>query len=108
MRWPPSLRPISRLKPDDGHQYRYTQYADLTMRAPDVDVPAMLLDIDRVNEPVDVLAAKVHSYAERFEPLASKVRRYAERFELLAPKADKVKAPAARRDGAAVHDFRLW
>ncbi|WP_405393464.1 replication-relaxation family protein (plasmid) [Streptomyces sp. NBC_01102] len=79
-----------------GHKlpYGYTQYADLTMRAPDVDVPAMLLEVDRVNEPVDVLVAKV--------------RRYTEWFELLAPKADKVKAHAARRDGAAAHDFRLW
>ncbi|WP_331737487.1 replication-relaxation family protein (plasmid) [Streptomyces sp. NBC_00984] len=74
--------------------YGYTQYADLTMRAPDVDVPAMLLEVDRVNEPVDVLVAKV--------------RRYSEWFELLAPKADKVRAQAARHDGAAVHDFRLW
>ncbi|MFE4336503.1 replication-relaxation family protein [Streptomyces sp. NPDC056831] len=79
-----------------GHKlpYGYTQYADLTMQAPDVDVPAMLLEVDRVNEPVDVLVAKV--------------RRYTEWFELLAPKADKVKAHAARHDGAAVHDFRLW
>ncbi|MFE3144385.1 replication-relaxation family protein [Streptomyces scopuliridis] len=79
-----------------GHKlpYGYTQYADLTMRAPDVDVPAMLLEVDRVNEPVDVLVAKV--------------RRYTEWFELLAPKADKAKARAARHDGAAVHDFRLW
>ncbi|WP_233436169.1 replication-relaxation family protein [Streptomyces anulatus] len=74
--------------------YGYTQYADLTMRAPDVDVPAMLLEVDRVNEPVDVLVAKV--------------RRYTEWFELLVPKADKAKAHAARRDGATVHDFRLW
>ncbi|MFC8596520.1 hypothetical protein [Streptomyces atroolivaceus] len=36
------------------------------------------------------------------------MRRYTEWFELLASKADKVKAHAARRDGAAVHDFRLW
>lgn len=79
-----------------GHKlpYGYTQYADLTMRAPDVDVPAMLLEVDRVTEPVDVLVAKV--------------RRYTEWFELLAPKADKDKAHAARRKGAAVHDFRLW
>ncbi|MEK8141569.1 hypothetical protein NKH18_00240 [Streptomyces sp. M10(2022)] len=79
-----------------GHKlpYGYTQYADLTMRAPDVDVPAMLLEVDRVNEPVDVLV--------------DKVRRYTEWFELLAPKADKGKVQAARRDGAAVHDFRLW
>lgn len=74
--------------------YGYTQYADLTMRAPDVDVPAMLLEVDRVNEPVDVLV--------------DKVRRYTEWFELLAPKADKDKAHAARREGAAVHGFRLW
>ncbi|MFB6717303.1 hypothetical protein ACFCZY_37565 [Streptomyces sp. NPDC056237] len=74
--------------------YGYTQYADLTMRAPNVDVPAMLPEVDRVNEPVDVLV--------------DKVRRYNEWFELLAPKADKTKAHAARRDGAAVHDFRLW
>ncbi|MEU4799432.1 hypothetical protein [Streptomyces sp. NPDC023327] len=29
----------------------YTQYTDLTMRAPDAGVPAMLLEVDRVNEP---------------------------------------------------------
>jgi hypothetical protein len=74
--------------------YGYTQYADLTLRAPDAGVPAMLLEVDRVTEPVDVLVAKV--------------RRYSEWFELLAPKADKVKVHAARRKGAAVHDFRLW
>jgi hypothetical protein len=74
--------------------YGYTQYADLTLRAPDAGVPAMLLEVDRVTEPVDVLVAKV--------------RRYSEWFELLVPKADKVKAHAARRKGAAVHDFRLW
>ncbi|MGX1887266.1 hypothetical protein [Streptomyces sp. NPDC055287] len=79
-----------------GHKlpYGYTQYADLTMRAPDAGVPAMLLEVDRVNEPVDVLVAKL--------------RRYTEWFELLAPKADKYQAQAARYDGAAVHDFRLW
>lgn len=77
-----------------GHKlpYGYTQYADLTMRAPDAGVPAMLLEVDRVTEPVDDLAAKL--------------RRYTEWFELLAPKADAIKAKAAR--GAAVHDFRLW
>ncbi|MET9661592.1 replication-relaxation family protein [Streptomyces sp. NPDC006510] len=77
-----------------GHKlpYGYTQYADLTMRAPDAGVPAMLLEVDRVNEPVDDLVAKL--------------RRYTEWFELLAPKADAIKAKAAR--GAAVHDFRLW
>ncbi|MFD6798795.1 replication-relaxation family protein [Streptomyces cyaneofuscatus] len=74
--------------------YGYTQYADLTMRAPDAGVPAMLLEIDRVTEPVDVLV--------------DKVRRYTEWFELLAPKADKIKEKAARRQGAAVHGFRLW
>ncbi|MGW3167931.1 replication-relaxation family protein [Streptomyces sp. NPDC001142] len=74
--------------------YGYTQYADLTMRAPDAGVPAMLLEVDRVNEPVDVLV--------------DKVRRYTEWFELLAPKADKVRAQAAGHHGAAVHDFRLW
>ncbi|MCX5434805.1 replication-relaxation family protein (plasmid) [Streptomyces sp. NBC_00257] len=79
-----------------GHKlpYGYTQYADLTMRAPDAGVPAMLLEVDRVNEPVD--------------DLVDKVRRYTEWFELLAPKADKVKAQAAHHHGAAVHDFRLW
>ncbi|MEU9189453.1 replication-relaxation family protein [Streptomyces sp. NPDC048484] len=79
-----------------GHKlpYGYTQYADLTMQAPDADVPTMLLEVDRVNEPVDVLVAKV--------------RRYSEWFELLAPKADKVKAQAASHHGARVHDFRLW
>ncbi|MFI6530668.1 replication-relaxation family protein [Streptomyces uncialis] len=74
--------------------YGYTQYADLTMRAPDAGVPAMLLEIDRVNEPVDDLVAKV--------------RRYTEWFELLAPKADPDHERAARREGAAVHGFRLW
>ncbi|MCZ0983799.1 replication-relaxation family protein [Streptomyces diastatochromogenes] len=72
--------------------YGYTQYADLTMRAPDAGVPAMLLEVDRVNEPVD--------------ELVDKLRRYADWFELLAPKADAAKAKAAR--GAAVHGFRLW
>ncbi|MER6784385.1 replication-relaxation family protein [Streptomyces sp. NPDC000658] len=40
-----------------GHKlpYGYTQYADLMMRAPDAGVPAMLLEVDRVNEPVDDL-----------------------------------------------------
>ncbi|MGW5679755.1 replication-relaxation family protein [Streptomyces sp. NPDC003860] len=74
--------------------YGYTQYADLTMRAPDAGVPAMLLEVDRVNEPVDDLTAKL--------------RRYTDWFELLAPKADADKEKAARRQGAAVHDFRLW
>ncbi|MFE3687793.1 replication-relaxation family protein [Streptomyces sp. NPDC059095] len=72
--------------------YGYTQYADLTMRAPDAGVPAMLLEIDRANEPVDDLTAKL--------------RRYSDWFELLAPKADSDRARAAR--GAAVHGFRLW
>ncbi|MEE1943268.1 replication-relaxation family protein [Streptomyces sp. TRM 70361] len=74
--------------------YGYTQYADLTMRAPDAGVPAMLLEVDRVTEPVDDLVAKL--------------RRYTDWFELLAPKADANKEKAARRQGAAVHDFRLW
>ncbi|WP_274535188.1 replication-relaxation family protein [Streptomyces sp. CB02488] len=79
-----------------GHKlpYGYTQYADLTMRAPDAGVPAMLLEVDRVNEPVDDLVAKL--------------RRYSDWFELLAPKADADKEKAARRQGQAVHDFRLW
>ncbi|WP_371095120.1 replication-relaxation family protein [Streptomyces sanglieri] len=72
--------------------YGYTQYADLTMRAPDAGVPAMLLEVDRVNEPVD--------------DLVDKLRRYHDWFELLAPKADANKEKAAQ--GAAVHDFRLW
>ncbi|MFF9512154.1 hypothetical protein ACF1BU_36500 [Streptomyces sp. NPDC014724] len=67
--------------------------ADLTMRAPDAGVPAMLLEVDRVNEPVD--------------ELVDKLRRYTDWFELLAPKADANKEKAARRQGAAVHDFRL-
>lgn len=74
--------------------YGYTQYADLTMRAPDAGVPAMLLEVDRVNEPVD--------------ELVDKLRRYRDWFELLAPKADANKEKAARRQGAVVHDFRLW
>ncbi|WP_411573417.1 hypothetical protein [Streptomyces fradiae] len=74
--------------------YGYTQYADLTMRAPDAGVPAVLLEVDRVNEPVD--------------DLVDKLRRYHDWFELLAPRADPIKAKAARRQGPAVHDFRLW
>ncbi|MFJ6669051.1 replication-relaxation family protein [Streptomyces sp. NPDC091383] len=74
--------------------YGYTQYADLTMRAPDAGVPAMLLEVDRVNEPVD--------------DLVDKLRRYNDWFELLAPKPDVDRERAARRQGAAVHDFRLW
>ncbi|MEV5568042.1 hypothetical protein AB0L54_35095, partial [Streptomyces sp. NPDC052196] len=74
--------------------YGYTQYADLTMRAPDAGVPAMLLEVDRVNEPVDDLTAKLRCYSDW--------------FELLAPKADADQERAARRQGAAVHDFRLW
>ncbi|MGZ0200593.1 replication-relaxation family protein [Streptomyces sp. RM1] len=74
--------------------YGYTQYADLTMRAPDAGVPAMLLEVDRVTEPVD--------------DLVDKLRRYHDWFELLAPKADANKEKAARRQGAAVHEFRLW
>ncbi|MEL5960066.1 replication-relaxation family protein [Streptomyces sp. CLV115] len=54
--------------------YGYTQYADLIMRAPDAGVPAMLLEVDRVNEPVD--------------ELVDKLRRYTEWFELLAPRTD--------------------
>ncbi|MGW7361295.1 hypothetical protein ACWGI0_32920 [Streptomyces sp. NPDC054802] len=52
----------------------------------------MLLEVDRVTEPVD--------------DLVDKIRRYHERFELLAPKADATKEKSAR--GAAVHAFRLW
>ncbi|CAL9676742.1 replication-relaxation family protein [Streptomyces sp. enrichment culture] len=75
--------------------YGYTQYADLTMRAPDAGVPAMLLEVDRVTEPVD--------------DLVDKLRRYHEWFELLAPKADANKEMVARHhNGAAVHAFRLW
>lgn len=74
--------------------YGYTQYADLTMRAPDAGVPAMLLEVDRVTEPVD--------------DLVDKLRRYHDWFELLAPKADADKEKVARHNGAAVHDFRLW
>ncbi|MEU4955266.1 hypothetical protein ACFYN3_40845, partial [Streptomyces lavendulae] len=72
--------------------YGYTQYADLTMRAPDVGVPAMLLEVDRVTEPVD--------------DLLDKLRRYHDWFELPAPKADRHREKSAQ--GAAVHDFRLW
>jgi hypothetical protein len=44
------------------------------MRAPDGGVPAILLEVDRVTEPVD--------------DLVPKLRRYTEWFELLAPKAE--------------------
>ncbi|MDN3297253.1 hypothetical protein QWM81_25065 [Streptomyces ficellus] len=70
--------------------YGYIKYADLTMRAPDASVPAMLLEVDRVTEPVD--------------ELVDKLRRYTEWFELLAPKADAIKEKAARGG----HGFRLW
>ncbi|MCF3180034.1 replication-relaxation family protein [Streptomyces polychromogenes] len=72
--------------------YGYTQYADLTMRAPDAGVPAMLLEVDRVTEPVD--------------DLLDKLRRYQDWFELLAPKADAHREMAAQ--GGSVHGFRLW
>jgi hypothetical protein len=62
--------------------YGYTQYADLTMRAPDAGVPAMLLEVDRVNEPVD--------------DLVDKLRRYHDWFELPAPKARTKTEPAVR------------
>ncbi|MDX2935566.1 hypothetical protein [Streptomyces ipomoeae] len=39
--------------------YGYAQYADLTMRAPDAAVPAILLEIDHVTEPVDDLVDKL-------------------------------------------------
>ncbi|MGA5499416.1 replication-relaxation family protein [Streptomyces cinereoruber] len=76
--------------------YGYTQYADLTMRAPGAGVPAMLLEVDRVNEPVD--------------DLVDKLRRYTDWFELLAPKADPNKEMAARYEqlGGKVQQFRLW
>ncbi|MFF9677584.1 replication-relaxation family protein [Streptomyces eurythermus] len=74
--------------------YGYTQYADLTMRASDAGVPAMLLEVHRVTEPVD--------------ELVDKLRRYRDWFELLAPKADATKEMAARHHGVAVHGFRLW
>ncbi|MGW6289078.1 hypothetical protein [Streptomyces sp. NPDC055107] len=63
--------------------------------APDAGVLAMLLEVDRVNEAVDV-------------PV-NKVRRYTERFELLSPKADKDRERVARAfGGVRLHDFRLW
>ncbi|MFI5620537.1 replication-relaxation family protein [Streptomyces sp. NPDC051567] len=84
--------PLSRQTEIAHHlPYGYNQYADLTMRVPDAEVPAMLLEADRVTEPVD--------------ELVDKLRRYTDWFELLAPKADANKEKAAR--GAAVHDFRL-
>ncbi|MFF5639739.1 replication-relaxation family protein [Streptomyces sp. NPDC012825] len=76
--------------------YGYTQYADLTMRAPDTGVPAMLLEVDRVTEPVD--------------ELVDKLCRYSDWFELLAPRADPNKEMAARYEqlGGKVQQFRLW
>ncbi|MER6523050.1 replication-relaxation family protein [Streptomyces sp. NPDC001553] len=77
-----------------GHKlpYGYTQYADLTMRAPDAGVPAMLLEVDRVTEPVD--------------DLVDKLRRYRDWFELPAPKGGR--AVAWAKGEAAVHASRLW
>ncbi|MCI3220863.1 replication-relaxation family protein [Streptomyces sp. NP-1717] len=79
---------------ETGHKlpYGYTQYTDLTMCAPDAGIPIMLLEIDRLTEPVDDLVAKL--------------RRYHEWFELPLPKADRSQARGAR--GAAAHAFRLW
>ncbi|MFI2209839.1 hypothetical protein [Streptomyces sp. NPDC020141] len=54
----------------------------------------MLLEVDRVTEPVS--------------DLAEKVRRYTDWFELLAPKADPDRERLARREGAEVRGFRLW
>ncbi|MFF3488700.1 replication-relaxation family protein [Streptomyces sp. NPDC002701] len=68
--------------------YGYTQYADLTMRAPDAGVPAMLLEVDRVTEPVDDLVDKLRRYHDWFGLPVAKDRR-----------------PAR---GAAVHVPRLW
>ncbi|CAL9279262.1 hypothetical protein SUDANB180_07482 [Streptomyces sp. enrichment culture] len=74
--------------------YGYTQHADLTMRAPDAGVPAMLLEVDRVTEPVD--------------DLVDKLRRYTEWFERLTQKADALKEMMARQKAETVHDFRPW
>ncbi|MEU3748472.1 MULTISPECIES: hypothetical protein [Streptomyces] len=52
----------------------------------------MLLEVDRVNEPID--------------DLVDELRRYTERYELLASKADAAKVKATW--GAAVRDLRLW
>ncbi|GGU11915.1 Hsp20/alpha crystallin family protein [Streptomyces lateritius] len=49
----------------------YTQYADLKMRAPDAGVPAMLLEVDRVNESVDVLVAKLREVVVAERPAGS-------------------------------------
>ncbi|MER7050285.1 hypothetical protein ABT391_36250 [Streptomyces jumonjinensis] len=55
----------------------------------------MLLEVDRLTEPVG--------------DLVDRLRRYTEWFELLAPKADADKERVARHSGgAAVHAFRLW
>jgi hypothetical protein len=45
------------------HPYGYTQYADQTMHAQDAGVPAMLLEVDRVTEPVDELMDKLRATA---------------------------------------------
>ncbi|MFD8936284.1 hypothetical protein ACFV0R_13705 [Streptomyces sp. NPDC059578] len=42
------------------------------MRAPDVGVPAMLLKVDRFNEPVDDLTAKLRRYTDGFELLVTR------------------------------------
>ncbi|MGW0607280.1 replication-relaxation family protein [Streptomyces sp. NPDC002640] len=47
--------------------YGYTQYADLTMRATEAGVPAMLLEVDRVTEPVDDLVTELRRYNAWFE-----------------------------------------
>ncbi|MDH6107852.1 hypothetical protein P3T36_006311 [Kitasatospora sp. MAP12-15] len=70
------------------------RYADLVLREPGARVPVLLVEVDRDNMTVGQLVEKLASYTAW--------------CELLAKGADKVKAKAARWDGAAVHAHRHW
>ena len=71
----------------------YVQYTDLVMRAPQAGVPVMLIEVDRVTEPVQMLADKLD--------------RYREWFQLPIRRAGK-KARSTDSAGAGAHRHRLW
>ncbi|MFF2147801.1 hypothetical protein [Kitasatospora sp. NPDC058190] len=73
---------------------RRARYADLVLCDPGASVPVLLVEVDRDNETVGQLVEKLASYTAW--------------CELLAKGADKIRAKAARHDGAAVHDHRHW
>ncbi|MFF2080564.1 hypothetical protein ACFVXG_38100 [Kitasatospora sp. NPDC058162] len=73
---------------------RTARYADLVLRDPGADVPVLLVEVDRDNETVGQLVEKLSTYTAWCERLAKG--------------ADKIRAKAARHQGAAVHDHRHW